>query len=358
MEEPSAASPQRTVRPVGLWQAWLVVFVAAGALAFGWFWPDLGDDGRLIAPLNWLAFMLRTFTPHAAVFLALFALLASLRRLWRPTTAMVTLAACCAAPIGLSFLPRQGTRVADADALTIMSCNVMYGRASMNALLAEIDAHGPDVLVIQEYTGAIHSRVGPELSARFPHRAVAQREDAFGMAIYSRLEFSEAPVLYPALPAAGEGGSGTWACDEPQIRVVIPRGGREIIVQGVHTLPPVRPSYLAEQRRLVRGLAAWAQSERRPVVLAGDFNHTSSAHSARWLKRAGLTDTHAAAAGGGTGRGLTWPDGAWGGLWRVLGFRLDHVFTGNGATCEWVKVGASIGSDHRPVIARVGTGAR
>ncbi|MBX3405702.1 MAG: endonuclease/exonuclease/phosphatase family protein [Phycisphaeraceae bacterium] len=342
------------------WQirfAWMVVFVAAGSLAFGWLWPDLGDDGRLIAPLNWLAFMLRTFTPHAAMFLALSALLASQRRLWRPAASMLTLAACCAAPIGLSFLPREGQRIADADAITIMSCNVMYGRANAAAMLAEIDAHGPDVLVIQEYTGAMHTRVGHELSARFPHSAVAQRDDAFGMAVYSRIEFSQAPVLYPALRGSVTGGAigRDWTCAEPQIRVVIRRGEHEIVVQGVHTLPPIRPSYLREQRRLVRGFAAWAERERRPVILAGDLNHTSTAQSARWLARAGLTDTHAAA---GNGRGLTWPDGAYGGLWRVLGFRLDHIFAGAGLACEWTKVGASIDGDHRPVIARIGTRGR
>ena len=357
MEEPSAASTQRTVQPVGRWLAWLLVLSAAAGLAFGWLWPDLGDDGRFIAPLNWLAFMLRTFTPHAAMFLALFAPLAFLRKLWRPGAAMLTLAACCAAPIGLSFLPREGQRIADADAITIMSCNVMYGRVNAAPFLAEIDAHAPDVLVIQEYTGAMHSRVGPGLSARFPHSALAVRDDAFGMALYSRIEFSEAPVLYPALPGGDAGGAGgrEWTCAEPQIRVVIRRGEGEIVVQGVHTLPPVWPSNLAEQRRLVRGLAAWAERERRPVILAGDFNHTSSAQSAKWLARAGLTDTHAAA---GNGRGLTWPDGAYGGLWRVLGFRLDHVFVGVGLGCEWTKVGASIKSDHRPVIARIGMPGR
>lgn len=357
MEEPPAASPQRTVRPAGRWLAWLLVLVAAGSLAFAWLWPDLGDDGRFVVPLNWLAFTLRTFTPHAAAFLVLFALLASLRRLWRPAAVMLVLAACCAAPIGLMFLPRQGTRIADAEALTILSCNVMYGRADLAALRAEIEAHKPDLIVIQEYTGAMHARMESALLAQFPHSAVAPRDDAFGMAIFSRIEFSEAPVLYPALPAvetaAGKDGSSgaLWACGEPQVRVVINRGDREIIVQGVHTLPPISPSHLREQRRLVRALSAWAKHEQRPVVLVGDFNHTSSAQSARWLARAGLSDTHAAA---GEGRGLTWPDGAYGGLWRVLGFRLDHVFTGGGAQCEWVKVGESIGSDHRPIIARIG----
>lgn len=332
--------------------AWLVVLVAAMSLAFGWLWPDLGDAGRLIAPLNWLAFMFRTFTPHAAIFLVLFALLAWLRKLRRPAWVMTALAACCAAPIGLSLLSRQGARIPDADALTIMSCNAQYGRADGTSLLARIDEHRPDVLVIQEYTPAMHARLGGRLRERMPHSAVAPRDDAFGMAIYSRREFVEPAAPYPALPKPD--GIGRWACSEPQIRAVVSVGGRQVVVQGVHTLPPIRPSYLAEQRMLIRALAAWAAHEPRPVILAGDFNHDSASQSARWLSRAGLANAHAAA---GDGRGLTWPDGELAGLWRILGFRIDHVFIGRGLQCEWSRVVGSIGSDHRPIVARVGIAA-
>jgi endonuclease/exonuclease/phosphatase (EEP) superfamily protein YafD len=331
--------------------AWCLVALAVAALAFGWLFPDLGDDGRAIATLNWLAFMLRTFTPHAGVILLLLALLALLLRCWRPAAAKLALAACCVVPMGLAQLPRGGASRAEGGALTVMSCNLEFGRADVAALLAEIDAHGPDVLVLQEYTPEIHERIGARLSGRFAHSAVAARDGGFGMAVYSCIAFGEPPVLYPALPGAGGAGDSEWVCQQPQIRVVVRVGGREVVVQGVHTLPPLSPSYLREQRRLVRALAAWVEREARPVILAGDFNHTMASPSAGWMARAGLVNTHAAA---GKGVGNTWPDGGMGGLWRVLGFRLDHVFVGRGVACEWAKVAGSIGTDHRPVVARVG----
>lgn len=325
--------------------AWLIVAAAAAALAPGWLLPDIGDDGPAISAVNWLSFAIRTFTPHGGVMLLLLFLPVAAARAWRPAAVLAGLGALCILPLlgmgrGGAVLP-----AGDAPSLTVMTVNVMYGRVRDADLLTEIDRHAPDVVVIQEYSPAFDRRIVSALRERFPHSCLAPRDDAFGMAVFSRLAFVEPAESFPALPR----GASAFQPSEPQIRVVVQAGDHEVVVQGVHTLPPVSPRYLSEHRRLCRGLAAYAKVEHRPLVLAGDFNHTPSSAPAAWLRGAGLTDAHSTA---GVGRGLTWP--ASGGVWSIAGFRLDQILVTEGMTVEWCRVGGDIGSDHRPVIARIG----
>ena len=325
--------------------AWLIVAAAVMILVLGWLLPDIGDDGRVVRVVNWVSFAIRTFTPHGGLVLLLLTLPVALARVWRPAAALTVLSLLCILPLlGLgsrSGMPSQG----GSSSIEVMTVNVMYGRVRDADLLAEIDRLQPDVLVIQEYTTAFHARIRSSLQARLPHSSIAPRDDAFGMAIFSKLPFAEAPVNYPSLSV----GATTFQPTEPQIRAIIKVSEREVVVQGVHTLPPIRPAYLMEQRRLCRGLAAFALSERRPLVLAGDFNHTPTSMPAGWLWSAGLNDAHTLA---GTGRGLTWP--AEDGLLSFSGFRLDQVLVSQGLIVSRCRVGNDIGSDHRPVIARIG----
>ncbi len=342
-------TPERAARPESFQRvrrvlAWLIVALAAAALAVGWLLPDLGDDGRALGLINWVSFAVRTLTPHAGVVLLLCTLPIAIARVWRPAAALAILSVACIVPL-LGFGSSGEGAPPDGATLTVMTVNAMYGRVRDADLLAEIERHSPDVLVIQEYTQPLHSRVSRQLQQQLPHFSISPRDDAFGMAVYSKLPFAVIPKAFPAFTFAD---GTTYVPPDPQIRVVVSVAGREVVVQGVHTLPPVRPTYLAEQRRLCRALAAYAQTERRPLVLAGDFNHTPASMPAAWLRDAGLADAHTS---GGSGRGLTWPTGS--GLWAVAGFRLDQVLTSPGVRVLSCTTGAEIGSDHRPVIARL-----
>lgn len=324
--------------------AWLIVAAAAATLSLGWLLPDIGDAGKGIGLVNWLSFAIRAFTPHSGIILLLLLLPFAVARAWQPAAALAVLAGVCIlALLGMG----RGAAVSpsgNAPSLTVMTVNVMYGRVRDADLLAEIDRHAPDVVILQEYTPAVHMRIFDAMAARLPHSSIETRDDAYGMALFSKLPFIETPVSYPAFPTDG----GAFQPTEPQIRAVVRVGNREVVVQGVHTLPAISPSYLAEQRELCRALAAYALIEPRNLVLAGDFNHTPASMPAAWLRDAGLVDTHAVA---GTGRGLTWP--AEGLLQRLAGFRLDQVLISEGLSCGWCRVGNDVGSDHRPVIVRI-----
>jgi endonuclease/exonuclease/phosphatase (EEP) superfamily protein YafD len=317
----------------------LVAIGAAGGVLFAWGLPDLGDTRGVGGALTWLAFAGRTFAFHAGLALLPLIVLMVLRRVWTPAIVASLAAAWCLAPALWSYRPRAEPPALSDDALTIFSVNAQVGRVDPERLRHEIERVDADVVCIIEH----HPRLAPTIAAlreRYPHVAESIRDDAFGMAMLSKSPLAEPPRHYPDLGIP---------LREPQIRCVVDVGGRAVVVQGVHTLPPVSIDSLREQRALLRALAAWARAEPRPVVLCGDLNCTPESQGFAWLRDAGLIDAWGAR---GVGRGATWPVGK--GLFSHAGVRIDHILVGGGLVPASAVLGADVGSDHRGVVARVG----
>jgi endonuclease/exonuclease/phosphatase family metal-dependent hydrolase len=81
-----------------------------------------------------------------------------------------------------------------------------------------------------------------------------------------------------------------------------------------------------------------------PMVLLGDLNLTPDSPAfERLIDRAGMRDVM-------RGRGWhpTWLAGFW-----PLALRIDHILVSPGLCVEHAEVGPPIGSDHRPVVARL-----
>lgn len=85
------------------------------------------------------------------------------------------------------------------------------------------------------------------------------------------------------------------------------------------------------------------------LILGGDFSFTQNSPQAAALRRIGLEDAQDL---GNWGRGTTWPVNSF--LRWIPGLRLDHIYLGSSLTCVDCRTGVGKGSDHRPVIARIG----
>ncbi|HYE63546.1 MAG TPA: endonuclease/exonuclease/phosphatase family protein [Phycisphaerales bacterium] len=344
---------QRRRRRVRSAIAWVLLIGAALVLAFGWLMPIVRTDSRPMQLLVWIAFMVRTFTFHAGLAVAVVALYMLAFRLWKPLIAAVPLLAITLGPAALSYWPKDPPPITG-PGLTLISCNLLVGSGSARAALEYIERENPDVVCFQEYNPAAHEVLSVPLKESYPHVVTGTREDAFGQAVYSKFELREAKLYPPPLsPDAGKGRRSTGVT-EPQIRCVVTVDGREVVIQNVHDTPPASLRLLQEQLRYFEWLDDFIGAERRPVILVGDFNSTASTTQFGPLRRAGYRSTHELA---GSGRGSTWVDTTW--LRHLPGVRIDHIWVSPGLTCERAEVGPSIGSDHRPIIAKVGfTAAR
>jgi endonuclease/exonuclease/phosphatase (EEP) superfamily protein YafD len=129
------------------------------------------------------------------------------------------------------------------------------------------------------------------------------------------------------------------------MRATFTYDGRPIRLFAVHTVAP----FGSQRRQWIEGLQAVGSAvaaERRPVLLAGDFNATWGHRSFRELLDLGLTD---AAAARGHAFQMTWP-----GDTRLPAFaRIDHVMTTRELITTRISTGVGRGSDHRPLIADV-----
>jgi endonuclease/exonuclease/phosphatase (EEP) superfamily protein YafD len=215
--------------------------------------------------------------------------------------------------------------------LRVVTANLLAVNERPAALARELADTNADVIVLEE----VSSRWIPELAPlveRYPHRDLLVRDDAFGIAIFSRrpLLYSEMVDLYGV----------------PMIDATIDAGARGVRILGVHTLPPVNPEYAAIWRAQLASIAERVEASETPTILLGDLNATSHAAGFVRLERAGLRDAHDT-----LGRGLatTWPNG----LFPLPSLRLDHVLVSEHITPIAVREGRGAGSDHRPVIVDV-----
>ena len=372
--EPTAAKTQRDSRPrrnpifrgiIAL--LWLASIALLLALLAAFLFPlELDAGSRVYHRAAWVAFMVRTFSLHAAAALAAMAILALILRALRLTLAAFAGALVGAGLAGVSPFPSPGrAAILDAAAatntttrasavepgarsesaaleFTLMTANLWAGLGNVAPTLEAIDHYKPDIILLQEYTTRQHARLAEALADEYPYAIAEPREDFSGQGVYSRfpLRLESARLIGPRGVAPLD--SAKW---ERQLCCVATIAGRDVVVQNIH-LPtaPMGRQLLAMHHQQVRQIRAWLESETRPVVMGGDFNCTPMSAEAGAIRASGLTDAHrAAGAGLGTtwGHALAWP-----------GFRIDHVYT-RGLTPIACTVGPDIGSDHRPVLVRL-----
>jgi endonuclease/exonuclease/phosphatase (EEP) superfamily protein YafD len=324
-------------------EAWLVVVAAYVAIIFAFVFPqDFRNSSPAYVRVATAAFMIRTFLFHLELLLFAIAIAAALMRRWWLLAVVLPLVAFCVGPDVWSYVRRSKPPIAG-QSVTVMSINLLGRNQDTAALVAEVLAVQPDVLLLHEYRPHWHQAFQSEVGDDYPYVGCVQRDDDFGLAVYSRLPF--ATPVDTAVPL----GNG----DTPQARMVVRIDGRDVAVYSVHLMPPKNCAYTTRQRREFADLLDLLKQEELPVVLCGDFNFTNASAYADELERLGLIDAHRIS---GCGRGSTWP--RIGPFRWFPGIRLDHVFLSKQLTSTRCRTGIGHGSDHRPVIAEVGFARR
>jgi endonuclease/exonuclease/phosphatase (EEP) superfamily protein YafD len=320
-------------------EAWVVVGAVYIAIVFAYLWPsDFRNAAPAFVGAAWAAFMIRTFLFHFGIVLLPVALVTLWRRSWRLLAAAVPLLAVTLGPAVWELRPRARPALAG-EAVTVMSVNLLVNNRMTAPLIAEIQAARPDVLLLQEYSAHWHEALQAALATEYAHVAFVSQEDSFGAAIYARR-----PFVGPVDSRVPLGSLGT-----PQMRAVIRIGGRDVAFYNVHLLPQGGLDTTIEHRTQFADLLDVLAKEPLPVVMAGDFNFTETSLQASALSGLGLAEAQVL---GGRGRGATWPVNSF--LRWVPGLRLDHIYVGGGVTCAQCRTGVGQGSDHRPVVVKLG----
>lgn len=276
--------------------------------------------------------MLELFSHFKLQYLAIqlpLLLLCLWRRRWLLAALLVPFAAVNAAAV-LPYWPREAAAAAAPNEIALMTVN-LYGGNDEHARFVELARRErPDVLLLLEYNARWASAL-ERVSREYPHRIIAEREDYFGMALFSRIPLADAQVIellgVPVIDARLDLG------DAGAARFV-----------GVHLQPPMSAHEAHERNAQLDLLGELARKEPGPLIVAGDFNVTPySPVLSSWLEDTGLTDARR-----GRGFGMSWPTSL-----PVLGIPIDHFLVSEDFLVVAHYYGPAFGSDHYPVLTRL-----
>lgn len=284
----------------------------------------------LLAPLGWPFELFVHFrVQYAAVALALLPLL-----LWMRRPGYAAFAAALAlfhiAPAVRNALADPPATDCAGPSLTVVTANVRYRNEDRGRFVDWLNGHPADLVVVQEVTAAWAEELARLESYPYQERLV--REDPYGIAVLSRWPLES---VQPA-DFAGDG--------LPSLVGRLEVGGRQLMFVGLHTHWPVLPRLAGARDESLREVARLVRGQERPAIVLGDLNLTPySPAFPRFEEAAGVRDVM-------DGRRWrpTWRAGFW-----PLALRIDHVLASGGICVEQAEVGPPIGSDHRPVIARL-----
>jgi endonuclease/exonuclease/phosphatase (EEP) superfamily protein YafD len=242
------------------------------------------------------------------------------------------IAACAGAVLsawplaGYVALPPQ-VAAAGAERFRVVSFNVWFRNHDLTRIAAYLEQTDADAIVLQEL-GASQAQQLRALLKAYPHSYVEPRR--YGAALFTRwpIVASQSMLLSP------DGARGVHA--------VLDWRGSPVALLGVHLHWPLGPDNSRLRNQELGSIAAFARNQHVPLIVAGDFNITPwSAHYGELLRASSLSDCAAE-------RSLapTWPS-----QFPPLGISIDHCLFSR----EWrsldVRLGPSLGSDHRALIA-------
>lgn len=221
----------------------------------------------------------------------------------------------------------------DADSrgreVTIMSANLLKGRASAATVERLARQNAPQVLALQEVTPEFVEELRADgLLKTYKYSVGTALPNVQGVLTLSTRPLDQTSQLGPD----------SW----PEAIV----GGTGLIVRNMHPSPPIRPGEATNnwKRLLAASPSAHPAVRGNKRVLVGDFNATLDHKDFRRVVERGYLDAADA-----TGEGLnpTWSSS------RVTKLVIDHVLVDNQLHISSYKVYDLPGSDHNAVIAKI-----
>jgi endonuclease/exonuclease/phosphatase (EEP) superfamily protein YafD len=282
------------------------------------------------APLGWPFELFTHFRAQYAAAAALIAVLLLLAR--RPGAAAVAgvLAVVHALPALQRSFADDPAAACGGPAFTVVTANLQYSNHDTSRFLDWLATNPADLVVLQEVTGAWATALS-QVSA-YPQRELLVREDPYGIGVMSRWPLRSVERR----DFAGDG--------LPSLSGGLVIQGQPVRFLALHTHWPILPRLAASRDRSLDAAAALLRAGDGPAAVLGDLNLTAySPVFARFLEAAGLRDAVGEPRWAPTWMARFWP----------LALRIDHVLVTPGLCVEHIEVGPSIGSDHRPLIARL-----
>ncbi|MEN3943806.1 endonuclease/exonuclease/phosphatase family protein [Prosthecobacter sp. SYSU 5D2] len=220
---------------------------------------------------------------------------------------------------------------AEGGRLRVISLNVEVGNSNKKRVLDYLQSTRADVIFLVETNMAWAQALEP-LKATHPHHHVHLQSDNFGVAVYSRVHLLEPQVLTTSETAT------------PTLYARLIHEGREMVLLGVHPVPPIGSEWAASRDAQLQKLGEYVSALDLPVLLMGDLNATPWSHGMTLLQRPSGLDYRSPAASSLP----TWQ------ARNLFALPIDHALCTPPLVIPGRRIGPEVGSDHRPQELEVG----
>ena len=224
-----------------------------------------------------------------------------------------------------SAAPRLDAAEEHRTELVVAAVNVHVSTRDATALASWLASTAVDLVVVSEVSPAYAESL--ERLPGFPHREVAAAEHPFGIAVLSR---------FPMHAVAVRDAQGI-----ARIEARVDTGVACVELFAVHPIPPMTPRLHAARNQLLRDVAGRTARQGVPRLVVGDLNATPWSSAFSILSKRGMRRA--------SDLRPTWPS-RWGG-W--FGIPIDHVVASGHWRVLQAGLGPDLGSDHRPLLARL-----
>lgn len=214
---------------------------------------------------------------------------------------------------------------------TVLSFNVLQTNRAYDRTAKLIRDVDPDILLLMETDRAWVDAMAPMLK-RYPGQLHRPLSNTYGMIFATRMPMRDGSVQDIAEP------------DTPSMFATLRAGKQVFRMIALHPRPPTVGQDSEERDAEIVLAANYARSLAMPAITIGDFNDVAWSDTTRLFQElGGFLDPRI-----GRGTYATFPaDMTW------LGWPLDYLFVTKEFVVADMQVGPAIGSDHRPVIARL-----
>ena len=171
------------------------------------------------------------------------------------------------------------------------------------------------------------------ISGEYAHRLEQPQDNAYGLALYSRLELIEPEILFRVLD------------EVPSARAIVALpAGERFRLYVLHPEPPVPYEDTLGRNSEIILVAHDVETDSLPAVVAGDLNDVAWSRTTRRFQRlSGLLDPR-------VGRGLY---NTFDARYAFLRWPLDHLFHDKRFRLASMRRLPDIGSDHFPMLFEI-----
>lgn len=235
---------------------------------------------------------------------------------------------------GDKAVPDVSENFSEEDSFSLLLMNVLITNRESDKILEAVRTADPDILLAMEVDQWWVEELAI-LKEDYPYVMEQPNDEAYGMALYSKLPLNEKQLKYlkhKNVPSF-------------HTRVQL-RSGKEFMLHAVHPVAPMPsdkyPDNVGEAEVELLAVGDMVANENIPAIVAGDFNDVSWSRTGRLFEDSGdLRNVR-------IGRGLY---NSFDANSRIMRWPLDHFFVTKEFQLADLQTLGKVGSDHFPVYA-------